>query len=252
MNTAPFSIKDALRFGFNAFKNNIGLLIGVSCLGLASNLGSQILTNSITCQFIGSKVAVVQSSDQAPQTRSIIDIQTNTDFGSPLLGLFLLVCTWLLGAIINLLILMGWNQIGLDIYNTGTSSFARLWVPRPKAITFFITAFLYSAICMTGTLLLIIPGIIWAIKYAFADLIVIDSDKGALESLKTSGFLTNGYKWYLLQFFFAALIITFLSVVTIIGPFILVYVMFLARVYIYKKLQEQWQTHHVPPTPFMP
>jgi|GEM_PF-2495602 len=252
MNTAPFTIEDALRFGFRAFKHNFWLLIGISCIGFANHLGSHIMTSIITRQMVTAKVEVVEVEGQPTQTHATVDIENSSSLGAKLFALLLMLCVWLVSAIINLLLLMGWNQIGLDIYATGTSSFARLWVPRPKVFTFFIAAFLYTVIVGFGTLLFIIPGIIWALKYGFTDLIVIDSNHKALESLKASGKLTDGYKWHLLLFFFVAFIIACLSVITIIGPFILTYVMFLSRVYIFKKLQERWQTQHEPPTPFMP
>jgi uncharacterized membrane protein len=253
MNTAPFSIGDALRFGFRAFKNNFWLLIGISCIGFANNLGMHLVTAIVGRQVIGiKKVEVVETAEQPTQTRAVVDLEDESNVATKLIGLLLLLCVWFVYYIISLFLIMGWNQIGLDIYATGTSSFSRLWVPMPKIFTFYLTAILYTVIVAGGTLLLIIPGIIWAIKYGFADLIVVDSNHRALEALKASDKLTYGYKWNLLFFAFIAIMIACASVITIIGPIILSYVMFLSRVYIFKKLQEQWQTQHEPPTPFMP
>ena len=59
MNTVPFSISDALRFGFRAFKNNLWLLIGISCIGLANHVGMHIVTSIISHQFVTTKVEVI-------------------------------------------------------------------------------------------------------------------------------------------------------------------------------------------------
>jgi len=267
MNHVPFSIKEALLFGFRAFKNNAILLIGVSLLGFSINLGSRMVSTIIirktelnksavalfTSPLFGkASSAATQQTTPEQDSESVEDITTAPFTTKKIIGFFLLLLVWLLATIFNLLLLMGWNQISLDIYDTGRSSFDRLWAPRAKIGAFFITSCLYAALCGLGLLLLVIPGIIWAIKYSFSDLIIVDTDKRPLGALQSSDAVTSGYKWDLLLLYFIEIIITAVSLITIIGPFILTYVFFLSRVYVYRKLKEYWQQQHQSPTPFMP
>lgn len=269
MNHAPFAIKETLLFGFKAFKYNLWLLLAISLIGITINQGSRALTTIIASQtglkqtnisLIMTPLFGKSKSVTIPNAATEISDQTDNSVSSELeinsttktIGLLLIFLVWVISSVLNLMLLMGWNQIGLDIYDTGTSSFNRLFTPSSKAATFLITAFCYSIICLLGTILLIIPGIIWGIKYSYADLIVVDSESTALEALKASARLTQGLKWDILFFYFIAFFILVASVITLIGPFILIYVLFLSRVYIYRKLQERCQLQHQPPTPFMP
>jgi hypothetical protein len=269
MNHAPFAIKETLLFGFKAFKHNLWLLLAISLIGITINQGSRAITTIIAgktglkqtnislimAPLFGKNKsetptnAPTEISDKADHSASSELETSNT---TKTIGLLLILLIWVIASVLNLMLLMGWNQIGLDIYDTGTSSFHRLFAPSAKAATFLITALCYSIICLLGTMLLIIPGIIWAIKYSYADLIVVDSESKAFEALKASARLTHGYKWDILFFYFISFFILVASVITLIGPFILIYVLFLSRVYIYRKLQERWQLQHQPPTPFMP
>jgi uncharacterized membrane protein len=59
----------------------------------------------------------------------------------------------------------------------------------------FKTQLLQGLIVLGGTILFVIPGIIWGIKYGYASYICVLEGKGARESIKRSGVLTHGYKW---------------------------------------------------------
>ena len=54
---------------------------------------------------------------------------------------------------------------------------------------------LLSLIVAVGVLLLVVPGIVWFVKYMFAGLIVVDRGCTAFDALTESGKITKGYKW---------------------------------------------------------
>jgi uncharacterized membrane protein len=60
--------------------------------------------------------------------------------------------------------------------------------------------FLYILILIGGLFLLIIPGIIWAVKYQFFGYFIIDQGMKPVEALKRSGQLTKGRKGYIFVF----------------------------------------------------
>jgi len=53
---------------------------------------------------------------------------------------------------------------------------------------------IYGLIVCAGLLLLIVPGIIWALKYSLYGYFVIDRNMGPLEALKASAEATEGAK----------------------------------------------------------
>jgi uncharacterized membrane protein len=69
------------------------------------------------------------------------------------------------------------------------------------------TSLLYSVIVAIGFLLFIIPGIIWATKYAFAALAVLDQSLGPMDALAKSGEITAGYKGRIFGAFLAVFIL---------------------------------------------
>lgn len=75
---------------------------------------------------------------------------------------------------------------------------------RPLAARFFWVGFLTSLILMLFFLLFIVPGIIFAIYYAFANWILIDEGKTGYSALKRSKELVKSY-WWKLFFRFLAL-----------------------------------------------
>lgn len=57
---------------------------------------------------------------------------------------------------------------------------------------FLITQFLYSLIVMGGLILLVIPGIIWAVQFGMAGYVSLDEGLDPIEALKRSSRLTRG------------------------------------------------------------
>lgn len=75
-----------------------------------------------------------------------------------------------------------------------------------------VASLLLHLIVFTGTILLIIPGAIWFLKYGFAPVIAIDKKAGPFKSLKISSKITQGHKnemVSILFFFIAAMAMQF-------------------------------------------
>ena len=82
-------------------------------------------------------------------------------------------------------------------------------------ITALLTMFLFYLIVGIGIMLLVIPGIIFSIMFAFALPIAIERGTKAIESLKISKELTSGYKWSL---FWKNLVSRLLTVIIFLLP----------------------------------
>jgi uncharacterized membrane protein len=96
---------------------------------------------------------------------------------------------------------------------------------------------LLSIIIVFGFMLLIVPGIIWSLKYQFVLNLIVDKDMGVFEAMKKSGELTKGIKWQLLWFNFVCLGVIILGALVFgVGIFVAYPVVVLAEIYVYRKL----------------
>jgi uncharacterized membrane protein len=246
-----FSIAEALRFGFRMFIRNFWLLLGLSLAGfvvqfIADRANAMVIKNSglamcVPFQETTESTVVDEEGDIITTTtkkvtkfyNGIGDCFTKEN----MLPTLIVLLINLLAMMFMFVLLMGWDQIALDLYDEGHSHFNRIFVTFPLFINYLIAGILYSFIVTFGLILFIIPGIIWGIKYSFFDLMIVDTHCGPIEGLQRSGELTYGHKWDLFFFALICMLLMMLSIITIIGPFVLAYVFFLSRAYIFRTLQ---------------
>jgi uncharacterized membrane protein len=92
---------------------------------------------------------------------------------------------------------IGLTRIQLDVVDGKKPNFAELFDAQAVFWKYLWTTVVYSLIVLGGLLLLVVPGVIWAIKYQFAMTLVVDKKMGFNEALKTSGRITKGHKGWL-------------------------------------------------------
>ena len=105
-------------------------------------------------------------------------------------------------------------------------------------IYFAFLAVVKTALIMLGFLCFIIPGVYLAIRWMFAELLVIDKGLRPLEALKASSKLTEGVRWKLFAFVLVVVLLSLLGLLAlIIGVFVVGLVAQLAAIKVYKDLQ---------------
>ncbi len=92
---------------------------------------------------------------------------------------------------------------------------------------------LVSLIIVGGLILFVIPGIIWAIKYMFTPLLILDKNMGIKESLRVSGEMTNNYKWSLFAYSLLVGIIGFVLLGSVLGSLIIIPIYLTSYVFVY-------------------
>jgi uncharacterized membrane protein len=98
-----------------------------------------------------------------------------------------------------------------------------------------------------GTILLIVPGIIWALKFQFYGYYIVDKNLKPVDALKMSAMSTSGKKGNLFVFFVLLGLINFLGLIALlVGLLISVPVTLLAYVYVYRLLMKEVETQPVP------
>jgi len=206
MGKKDFSIGDAVQFGWDTMKNNLGFLIpAVLIMWLAAAIPSGLSSFSYRMPLVAAAIY------------SLI-------FG---------IISFVIGMFVN----MAQIKVGLRFSRGETADFPDLLNEYPRFWDFLLGSILYALIVIGGLILLIIPGIYWGIKYHFYGYLIIDQGMGPVDAIKKSGELTDGVKWDLLVFWLALLGIYILGFLACcIGVLFAIPVILVAVAYVYRTL----------------
>lgn len=212
MTTQKFSIGEALAFGWETMKSNLGFFIGLLLVwGLL-----------ITVPAIIAGMAM----------------EVNV-----FLGVILHIADFALTIVIS----MGLVKITLRFCDQEKGRFSDLFSQYRLFFNYLLALILYMLIVWGGFVLLIIPGIIWGIKFWFFDYFVIDKGLGPIEALKRSYAITTGVKWNLFVFFLVLTGINILGALALlVGLFATIPMTWVAWAFVYRKLLAQTETAPAP------
>lgn len=151
--------------------------------------------------------------------------------------LVLVIFINIVSVILSLIIDLGLYKISLKFYDKEKVKLSDLFACWPLLFKYLIATILYILIVTGGSILLIVPGIIWGIKYQFYGYLIVDKGLRPIAALKKSGQITKGAKWnlFLLGLLFAG--ITILGIlILIIGLFAALPTILIASAFVYRKL----------------
>ncbi len=105
----------------------------------------------------------------------------------------------------------------------------------PKLIPHYLVAsLLYGLIIFAGFLLLIVPGVVWSIKYGMFGYFLVERKAGIMDSFRQSAALTYGAKWQLFALALATMGIVLLGLLAFfVGVFFALPLVSLANAYAY-------------------
>jgi uncharacterized membrane protein len=99
---------------------------------------------------------------------------------------------------------------------------------------------LYGLIVLAGIILLIVPGIVWAVKFSLCFYFVIDKGLGPVQALKASSRTTIGVKWPLFGFGLLCGLINLLGLLClVVGVFVTYPTVLIAHALVYRQLLAQ-------------
>lgn len=114
---------------------------------------------------------------------------------------------------------------------------------KTPLIRYLLASILYTAIVFGGMLLLVVPGIIWALKYQMYSFVIVDEEVGPVEALRKSAQLTDGAKMDLFRFGMMAGTVNMLGALFfLVGLFVTIPVTLLAMGRLYRLLVEQTES----------
>jgi uncharacterized membrane protein len=215
MTTSKFSIGDAVNFGWETTKANIFFLIGT-------------LLTLIVAEAI---------------PRSVGDLTVRE---YPILAIIF----YSIAGVVNMVLTMGYIRIALRFCDGDKPEFADLFSCFHLFLKYFAASILFVLILLGGLVLLIVPGIIWAIKFQFFGYFIVEGGLGPIESLKRSSAITDGAKMDLFLFW---LVLTGINIVGVlcclIGLLATIPIAALALAYVYRVLRAHIEAPPQPETP---
>ena len=197
----PFSISNAVSFGFEKAKANLGFYVVLFL----------IVVVVYVVYFVLQTILVGQIGQDA--------------------GLIMGLANWILSSIVSL----GIVTISLKIIDGKKPNYKDLWFNNWSLLFVFIVASLIRQIVVViGFFLLIVPGIILSIKLQYIEYLIVDKKMG-FEAINKSWEMTKGVK---LKLFLFALVLGLINIagvlLVVVGLFITVPLSMLASAYVYR------------------
>ena len=90
----------------------------------------------------------------------------------------------LISQVTSAIISMGLITVSLRFCDGDKGEFSDLFSCVPLLINYLVGSILYVLIMAGGTLLLVVPGIIWMIKFQFFTYLIVDRKLGPVKALK--------------------------------------------------------------------
>lgn len=203
-----FSNKEAIKFGWETFKKHLGffLILGIIVLvisvlpGLAEEFAKK--SNTVLLKTI-------------------------------------LYTLYLLFHVFNMVVSLGVIKIALKFIDNQKVEFSDLFSQYNLFFKYLLGSIIYLLIIIAGTILFIIPGIIWSIKFQYFPYFIVEGS-GPIEAIKKSGQITMGSKWHLFIFGIVLVLITLAGLlVFFVGILIAMPIVMLATAFVYRKLKSQ-------------
>ena len=156
----------------------------------------------------------------------------------PLVSLIVQICS----IAINIIMFLGIIRIGLKVYAGEKFNVFEMFNSWGLFFKYFLGSILYFLSVLVGLCLLIVPGIILAVRMSFWAYLIVDKQLGPLEALKESMRLTKGSAVNLCLFGFVSLGLLLLGFLAlIVGLIVAIPVAQISYIFIYRYLESKHQ-----------
>ena len=206
-----FNFSDVLGYGWHVMKANLWFFVGLGLLFM-------IITYLPTiARFI------LRDMDWPKATRITAEVS-------------LIIIGW----VINITLAIGLIKIALSFCDEQKPPISTLFDAWGCFWRYVGAGILYTLIMLAGFILLIFPGIIWAVKFGLCYYFVIDKGLGPIEALKASSRTTMGVKWDLFGFGIVCGLINLLGILCLlVGAFATFPMVLVASALVYRQLLAQ-------------
>src|SRR3989344_6490826 len=196
-----FSIEEAVRFGWTTTKANFKFLIKIILIIMAAYILTSWVSNAL---------------EEAPVLNVVASI------------LF-----WVLHIVLDI----GLVKIALKLVAGQKPELEDLYNHYPLFWKYLGGSILSGLIIMGGLILLIVPGIYFAVKLQFVTYLIIDQGLGPIDAIKKSWEITGGNFWNLFLFGLVIVLINVLGFLAlVVGLLWAIPTAAIATAFVYKKL----------------
>lgn len=166
-----FSKKEAIKFGWGVMKSHFW--------------------------FFGAALVILTVIQAIPNILTYIGYRTGSSALAILMtAVSMTVFSWTV-LVITLVINLGFIKIALQLHDNQPVQLSMLFSQYRFLIKYLLASIIYSLIVLVGFLLLIIPGIIFAIRFKYYSYLIVDQGLGPIEALRQSWRMTKGNVWNL-------------------------------------------------------
>ncbi len=106
--------------------------------------------------------------------------------------------------ILGSIITMGLIKIALKFCDGKKGEFNDIFSCVSLLLKYLVSSFLMTIIVIGGMILLVVPGIIWGVKFSLFPYFIVEKNAGPIEALKASAGVTKGAKGPLFLFYILA------------------------------------------------
>jgi len=140
-------------------------------------------------------------------------------------------------AVLGMIMQIGVMKICLKFIDQEKPDYMELFTHYRYFLFFLVGSILYGLIVLGGFLLLIVPGIIWGIKYGFCMYLIIDREMNPIDALKKSAVMTEDVKFELFIFYIILGLFNLLGAMCLlVGLFVTIPTSMVAMAYVYRQL----------------
>jgi len=204
MTELKFSMNGAIKFGWNTMKSHFWFFMAVIIISILLNMIPDVMAGMF--------------QESAPILAVIINIAS---------------------LVIGIIIQMGLFKIALKLCDDEKVVISDLFSCTSLFLKYILGAIIYGLIVFAGMIILVVPGIIWAIKFQYFSYFIIDKKLGPIKALKESSRITAGKKWDLFTFCIVLAVINLIgSLCFLIGLFVTIPMTMVAYAFVYRTLQD--------------
>ena len=196
-----FSIEEAVKFGWQTTKTNFKFLIKIILIIMAAYILTSWVSNALE--------------------------------DAPVLNVVASILFWVLHIVLDI----GLVKIALKLTADQKPELADLFNHYPLFWKYLGGAILSGLIILGGLILLIVPGIYFAVKLQFVTYLIIDQGLGPIDAIKKSWEITGGNFWNLFLFGLVIVLINVLGFLAlVVGLLWAIPTAAIATAFVYKKL----------------
>ena len=217
-----FDIQGVVTRAFDIFKNNIGLLLGLT-------IGGMVIGQILNGIGLGAQVVTTIASENLDS-----DLKNVAMVVGGLVRIFLSFVLFVFNSYFGLAMI----KICLRLIRGDTATFMDAVLDFPTFLQGVLANLLLTLAATVGFILCIVPGVIISIGLTFSLYLVVDHQKSAIDALKGSWALTDGNKMNIFIWFIVCGLIGFAGLLAcFVGVFVAAPVIMVGTGIVYEELR---------------